>query len=99
MQGADLHSTPQAGNVQQHIERSGQLPTTKKSLQILPSVRRESSPPSVLEAQVPLKVVLPDLAVDFALSRFLLVGVLLDKAAPGWRLAKNHVSRLPSDRT
>ncbi len=80
MQGADLHSTQPAGNVQQHIERSGQLPTTKKSLQILPSVRRESSPPSVLEAQIPLKVVLPDLAVDFTLSRFLLVRVLLDKA-------------------
>ena len=76
MQGADLHSTPKAGNVQQYIERSGQLLTTKKSLQILPPVRRESSPPSVLEAQIPLKVVLPDLAVAFALSKLLLVGVL-----------------------
>ena len=80
MQGADLHFNPQAGNVQQHIERSGQLPTTTKSLQILPPVQCESSPPPVLEAQIPLKVVLPDLAVGFALSRLLLIGVLLDEA-------------------
>jgi len=80
MQRANLHPTPQAGNIQQHIKRSGQLPTMEKPLQILLPVRRESSPPSVLEAQIPLKVVLTNPAVDFAISRLLLVGVLLDEA-------------------
>lgn len=79
MQRANLHPTPQAGNIQQYIERSGQLPTMEKPLQILPPVRRESSPPSVLEAQIPLKMVLTNPAVDFAISRLLLVGVLLDE--------------------
>lgn len=80
MQRANLHPTPQAVNIQQHIKRSGQLPTMEKPLQILLPVRRESSPPSVFEAQIPLKVVLTNLAVDFAISRLLLVGVLLDEA-------------------
>jgi len=40
----------------------------------------ESSPPSVLEAQVTLKVVLTNPGVDFSISRLLLVGVLVDEA-------------------
>ncbi len=79
MQRADLYPTPEAGNIQQHIERSGQLPTMEKPLQILRSVRRESSSPSVLEDQIPLKVILSNSAVDFAIFRLLLVGVLLDE--------------------
>ena len=43
-------------------------------------MRRESSPSSVLDARIPLKVELPDLTVDFALSWFLFVGGLLEKA-------------------
>lgn len=80
MQRADLYPTSEAGNIQQHIERSGQLSTIEKSLQILRSVRRESSSLSVLEGQIPLKVILSNSAIDFAISRLLLVGVLLDKA-------------------
>jgi len=52
----------------------------KKSFQILPPVRCESSPPAVLEAYVPLEVILTDPAVNFAISRLLLVGILLDEA-------------------
>lgn len=52
----------------------------QETLEVLPLARRESSPPSVLEAQIPLKVILANLTIDFAVSKLLLVGVLLDEA-------------------
>ena len=51
----------------------------QKTLEVLPPVRRESSPSSILEAQVPLKVILANLAIDFAFFKLLLVEVLLDE--------------------
>ena len=52
----------------------------EEPLEILPSMPRKSGPPSVLEAQTPLKMILTNLPVDFAISGLLLVGVLLNEA-------------------
>ena len=80
MQRADVHPGPQGRNIQEHVKRSGQLPTMEKPFQILPPVSGESGPSLGFEAQIPLKMVLANIAVDFAMFKLLFVGVLLDEA-------------------
>ena len=77
VQRADPHPTPERRNLQKRVESGGQLIVSEELLEAPVPMPAQSTPPSPFKAQIPLEVVLMDLAVDLAVARLFFAGIFL----------------------
>ena len=66
-------------NLQKSIESRPIVIVPKKLFRIFALLRSQSCPPLLFEAEIVLKVILAYFAVDLAVGRLLLVGIILDQ--------------------
>ena len=77
VQRVDPHPVPERRNLQERVESGGQLIVSEELLEAPVPMPALSTPLSPFKAQIPLEVVLTDLAVDLAVTRLFFAGIFL----------------------
>ncbi len=77
VQRADPHPAPEPRNLQEPVESGGQLIVSEELLEAPVPMPAQSTPPLPFKAQIPLEMILTNLAVDLAVARLFFVGIFL----------------------
>ncbi len=77
VQRLDPYSAPKPRNLQERVESGGQLVVSEELLKAPIPMPAQSTPPSPFQAQIPLEMVLTNLAIDLAVARLFFAGISL----------------------
>jgi hypothetical protein len=79
MHSAESHARPHPRNLQDVVKRRSELLMIVELPKTPPPVVGEKGLPPILEAEVPLSLILANLAIDLSIGRFLLVRVFFNQ--------------------
>ena len=87
VQRADPHPAPEPRNLQEPVESGGQLIVSEELLEAPVPMPAQSTPPLPFKAQIPLEMILTNLAVDLAVARLFSLAYSSARyiLRPGWR--------------